>query len=329
MPDPSSPTPFIRLATPRQAAAILGAMRAVSAAGRGSTPADAQALNGVARYVFGQPGAAEGAAGIEPDALASDLAGSDLAKDAVELLAVMAAIDAPADNEKMSLVLRFAGALGVHERFLDEIADVTRGRVAEAMADMTQANMESILGKPWPGGVIEDWLLPYRGSNEDPELVRRFETLGHLGPLTFGRAFWDHFKRNSYAFPGAPKGLNAAFSVPHDTVHVLTGYDTTGGGEILASTFTGAMHRVFPLAGHILPAIFSWHLNVQINAVAGKFEGSLDPQEVWRAWAAGAAAKVDSFAPGWDFWAHVDKPIEALRIEWGLPAEGLRPLPAA
>ena len=135
-------------------------------------------------------------------------------------------------------------------------------------------------------------------------------------------------RRNGYAFPGEPKGLNAAFSVPHDSVHTLTGYDTTPGGEILASTFTATMHHALPMAGHILPAIFSWHLKVQINAVAGSAADVLDPAEVWRAMAAGAQCPVDSFAPGWPFWDQAARPIEDVRRDWRIPPGGLRPAPA-
>jgi hypothetical protein len=76
-------------------------------------------------------------------------------------------------------------------------------------------------------------------------------------------------------------------------VHVLTGYGTNGRGEILVSTFTASMHRNYPMAGPVLPAIFSWNLNVEINSVAKNASAALDPVEVWRAWSAGAQASID------------------------------------
>jgi len=77
------------------------------------------------------------------------------------------------------------------------------------------------------------------------------------------------------------------------------------------------MHPRYPMAGHVLPVIFSWHLKVQINAVAKDAAGALDPDEFWHAWAGGAAATVDTFAPDWDFWAHVEAPLRTLRTRWG------------
>jgi hypothetical protein len=49
--------------------------------------------------------------------------------------------------------------------------------------------------------------------------------------------------------------------------------------------------------GHAFWAhFFSWHLDVRINELAGDAAGALDPQEFWRAWAAGAATTVDTFS---------------------------------
>jgi hypothetical protein len=41
------------------------------------------------------------------------------------------------------------------------------------------------------------------------------------------------------------------------------------------------------------------------------------------AWAAGAAATVDTFAPDWDFWGYVEEPLAVLRERWSIPAAGL------
>jgi hypothetical protein len=64
---------------------------------------------------------------------------------------------------------------------------------------------------------------------------------------------------------------------------------------------------------------------MQLNEVAGGVMNALDPKEFWRAWAAGASFKTDTFAPGWNFWTYVTAPLAALRKGWGLPSEGLDP----
>ena len=48
----------------------------------------------------------------------------------------------------------------------------------------------------------------------------RYATLGELPDGTFGRAFFEHFRRNGFAFPGDPAGLSEGFTTPHDSSHV-------------------------------------------------------------------------------------------------------------
>jgi len=318
------PPPLLAGASRSQTKAILGAMRAVAETGAVASQDDALALESADRYVFGHtpPFGLDAITPVDPAALAEALAGSDLGEPALKFITVMAFVDGSLDTAKIGSVLRYAAALGIGERYLDEIREAASGRLQEALADMTRANMVSITGQPWAGDDVSRWLLPYADA-PDRALELRFEALASLAPHTFGHRFWQHYRENGYAFPGAVKALNAAFAVPHDSAHVLSGYRTDARGELLVSTFTAAMHPVLPMAGHVLPVIFSWHLKVQINAVAREASGAFDPREFWRAWAGGAAATVDTFAPDWDFWACADEPLATLRERSSLPVAGL------
>jgi hypothetical protein len=316
--------PLLPDTTTAQAAQILGAMRAVAETGAPLTDADRSALQSTNRFMFGHeasvaldqlpiPTAAE---------LAATLRGTRFVEDSLKFMTVMAFMDGVLDRQKIAKVLEYATALGVHAQYLDQIAEAARDHIQTVLADMTRCNMESITNSPWQGGDVNAWLLPY-GDAPDPGLAARFEALHDLDHRTFGHAFWAHFRHNDYAFPGEPTALNGRFSVPHDSLHVVTGYDTSARGEILVSTFTASMHRSHPMAGHVLPVILSWHLKIAINDVARDASGALDPSEFWRSWAAGAEATVDTFAPGWDFWRWVNQPLASLRQDWSVPAEGL------
>lgn len=59
--------------------------------------------------------------------------------------------------------------------------------------------------------------------------------------------------------------------------------------------------------------IFSWHLGIEINKLAGSFKGALDSEQFWMAWVRGAQMTVDLFSPEWDFWAHVEESVGHLR----------------
>ncbi len=316
--------PLLPNTTAAQAAQILGAMRAVAEAGAPLTDADRTALQSTNHFMFGH----EATVAIDqlpiptPTELAATLGGTRLIEDGVKFMTVMAFMDGVLDRQKIAKVLEYATALGVHAHYLDQIAEAARNHIQAVLTDMTRCNMESITNAPWQGGDVNAWLLPY-GDAPDPALAARFEALQHLDPEAFGHAFWAHFRHNGYAFPGQTTALNERFCVPHDSLHVLTGYDTSARGEILVSTFTASMHRNHPMAGHVLPVILSWHLKIAINEVARDASGALDPSEFWRSWAAGAEATVDTFAPGWDFWQWVNEPLATLRQRWLVPAEGL------
>jgi ubiquinone biosynthesis protein Coq4 len=146
--------------------------------------------------------------------------------------------------------------------------------------------------------------------------------LGKLPDNSFGKALWRFNKDNGYTFPGDPKALNAGFATPHDSTHVISGYDTTYRGEILVSTFTAGMHPINPMAGHILPVIFNGHLGVKFNDVATPAQGGLDPAEFWHAWARGQEMTVDLFDPGWDVWQWVEHDLGALRRDWNVTPPG-------
>jgi hypothetical protein len=247
--------------------------------------------------------------------------GSEVAAEAVRLATVMALVDGVLDPAKLEAVVALAGTLGVEEGYVGDLADAAHGRLKEAMAHMVRENMESITGHPWAGDAVDDvaaWALPYRGDKADPALAARFHALEQLPETTFGHHFFTHFRENGYDFPGEPNGLNAEFSVPHDSAHVLAGYDTKPAGEILTSTFTASMHPRHAMAAHVLPVIFSWHLNIKFNDVAKSAAGGLHAAPFFDAWQRGSNINVDLFAPGWDFWAAAPVDLEALRRRYGI-----------
>jgi hypothetical protein len=316
--------PLLPGTTASQARHILGAMRAVAETDAPLTDTDRLALQSTNQFMFGHEAgvAIDQLPATGPAELAAALHGTPFVEDSVKFMTVMAFMDGVLDRRKIAKVLEYASALGVHAHYLDQIAEAARDHIQAVLADMTKCNMESITNAPWPGGDVNAWLLPY-GKAPDRALAARFEALQRLDPATFGHAFWSHFRHNDYAFPGEPTALNERFCVPHDSLHVLTGYDTSARGEILVSTFTASMHRSHPMAGHVLPVILSWHLKIAINDVARDASGALDPAEFWRAWAAGANASVDTFAADWSFWDWVKEPLPELRQKWSVPAEGL------
>lgn len=307
-------------ATADQAIAILAAMRDVSSLGRALTQADRASLVAAGHWIFGldDPLDVDALPAGDPADLAATLSTTGLGQDAARFLTVSAFVDGSLDPAKIDRVLTYAAALGVAGDYIDEIAAAAKGHLDWALGHMVRDNLESITGKAWTEGPRLDeeamaFMLPYRDGKADPALAARFRALSSLPEGTFGRAFLEHFDSNGYALPGEPDALNLVFSLPHDSSHVFAGYGTDPRGELLVSTFTAAMHAVYPISGHVLPVIFSWHLGIRINDVAKSATGAMDPAEFWHAWARGAAMKIDIFGPEWDFWAWTDRALSDLR----------------
>lgn len=306
-------------ATPEQARAILGAMLAVASAGSEPTEADRASIAAAARYIFRLKAPLDVAGLPQPDedTLHMLSANTELAREAASFATVMAFVDGALDEAKLREVLKIAGLLGVHDDFVDDIARLAQGRLQEATAHMIRANLESVTGRPWRTTEMEPWLLPYRTA-PDAALAQRFRALASRSDDTFGRAFAAFYAENRYAFPGEPNALNARFAVPHDSTHVLAGYDTTPRGELLTSIVTAAMHRRNAMSGHVLPVILSWHLGIPLNEIAGAAKGALDPKEFWLAWARGERVAIDLFDPAWNFWAAAQQQLSVVRADVGL-----------
>ncbi len=308
-----------------QGEAILGAMRQVAlAGGHAISHADTVSILAAGRYLLRCRDLSDiGTLGpVEPGDLVASLTDRDVAGEAVKYLAIMAMVDGRLDERKLERVLEYARALDVEADYLTDLVEAASGHLAWAVADMGRKNFDSVLSRSSKGLDPEKWIRPYEGPHADLALVARYEALGRLPPNSFGKALWDFDKRNGYPFPGDPTALNAGFGTPHDSTHVISGYDTSARGELLVSTFTAGMHPINPMSGHILPVIFFFHFGEQLNDVGHAGKGGLDPDEFWHAWARGAAMTVDIFAPDWNVWNWVESDLEELRRAWNVTPPG-------
>jgi hypothetical protein len=312
-------------ATDAQAKAILGSMLYIAQThgGEGVSDADRATLYSAARIVLGQSeDVAAGVAPCGPGELADVTAGDEEDRvQALRMLAVMSVVDGDIDADKIALVQEYATALNVDEAYLGVLAESVAGELDAAAACMMRKNAETFPGLDL-AGMDEDRIkpfIPYRDGGEDPELVARYEALGELPRDTFGWAFWNHFKSNGFGFPGDPNGLAEAFTTRHDSSHVLSSYSTSAQGELLVSTFIGAMHPDHPMAAEVLPALYAYHLGIPMNKIAQVQSGWFEPRKFWTAWDRGAATTTDVFEDPWQFWSHVEAPLADLRHDYGIP----------
>lgn len=318
-------------ATTDQALAVLGAAKAVIEV---RPPGDQRSGLGAALIVAAGRLRFHPPVDVDPESLErvpperlARVVGPDreLARHAAALLAVASLADGEADPERLRAVVRYAHHLGVHEGWVRDLHEVARGHLAWAMADMVRHNAETFPG--WAPADTVPEMQPYRAQTDDDRaLAARFRALEDLPHDTFGHTYWRHFRRHGFAFPGEPTAFAAPFAVPHDGLHVLAGYSTSLQGELLVSTFTGAMHRQEALRAHLLPVIFEWHVGTEVNGIGAR-SGALDPEKFVVAWNRGDVMTADVLDPSWDFWAVVATDLEELRASYAI--EPLDPADAA
>jgi hypothetical protein len=254
---------------------------------------------------------------VTGDALARAIPDAATRDQVVQFLVVMALVDGVIDRAKIAIVDAYAGALGVREEAVRQLAEAGRGHLAWLRADVARQNLRSITGHEVRES-IDEWIAPYR-TRPDPALAARYRALGALPEGTLGRTFFEFYRANGFAFAGEATGLNQRFASPHDSTHILSGYDTSPQGELLVSTFTAGMHPREPMSGHILPVILSWHVGIELAKLPGAIKGQLDPEKFWNAWDRGARVSVDVFDDAWNFWEAAPESLESLRARYGVP----------
>jgi hypothetical protein len=299
----------------------LRAMKHVATAGGAHplTDTDRAALSAAHTVVFGGEGL------LDPDAL-PDITPAQLAdvvtpanrEHAAAFLAVMATVDATVDGERIGAAAAYVDAFGLDEPYLRDLGELAQRKFAEVRADVARHNVRSFTGVELDES-LDEWLNVYR-EHPDPELHARFDGLRDAPVGTFGRTFADFYAANGFVFPGVPESANQQFVVPHDSAHVLSGYDTSVQGEILVSAFTAGMHPDDAVSAHVLPVIMVFHLGVPMNDFAGSSTGALDPRKFWVAWTRGDQIVGDTLSHDWDFWGHVDEPLDAVRATMGVAA---------
>jgi hypothetical protein len=165
---------------------------------------------------------------------------------------------------------------------------------------------------------LEDFpLYPHRPDG-DAALLARQRGLAALPAGTLGREFLRWYETHRFALPGEADGLNTRFALAHDSLHLLSGYSTSPQGALLVSTCSAGAIGPSGFGAHILPVIFSFHLGLRLNDLAGTFHGALAPEKFWHAWERGAAMTTN-YAESWEFWRVAPVPIAQLQRDYGIP----------
>jgi hypothetical protein len=169
--------------------------------------------------------------------------------------------------------------------------------------------------------------LAYQGLEPDRGIAAKWRALEECPEGSWGRGVADFYHRHHFPFPGERHGISE-LGAQHDFVHVLADYEATPEGEIDVFAFIAAAGndpRDYTQFAMTL-ALFQ---NGAIHHVAGKRVAiartdTLDDPGAVQRWAdavrRGAACTVDPMS-GVDHFALKDRPLDALRSEFAIPAK--------
>lgn len=300
----------------------LQAMTMVAKAAQGGLNQPQQALLAAAQQIILHTDLdVEALPPITPAELATKFKRSELAHQLIRGMVVMSLADGPTSPEQSELIAAFAHALEVKEPAIKTIQDLAEQHLLLFRLDFyRRSHLRDYIATQYrtQGGIIgvAKGILGLRGLIEDQELAQRFYALGHLPNDTLGYHFFHHYKDSDFAFPGEKGGFPVG-GVFHDLGHVLGGYGTTPEGEMQVGAFQAGYRRTpdafFTLLFPLL--IFSAGINVapiELPDMHGLMGQKDVAAKVLVALKRGAAMTVDLGAD-WDFWPHMDQPLEAVR----------------
>lgn len=258
---------------------------------------------------------------IEPDELASALSGdAQLGWQLTCALALMSMVDREPSAEEAALVGRYARALGVENDVVGTLTKLTHDHLTLARFDIYRRfwGREHIVHKiereGWSGFV--ETLRALRRKEENPELTARYRALGELPEGSLGRGYFEFIQANHFSFPGE-LGHGPEIIAQHDLAHVLGGYGASSREELAVAFFSAGFRRKDPMT-FVLLGLFQLHLGIATMPGQPVDHGALDMSVCMEALTRGAAMTFDLSGP-WDYWAVIDRPIEALREEYGIP----------
>jgi hypothetical protein len=305
----------------------LRALAMVARAARGGLGDTHRALLETAqRVVLGTELDIDSLPDIDVETLAEHFTDPDLSRQLIRGMLVVSLAVGPASEDQTELISHFAHALGVEEPAIRAIDHLAREELVSFLLDLhRRSNLREYLANQYrTGGIVSvvKGLLQFRGVLHDEALAARFRALGELPPGTLGRAFYDHYEGNGFAFPGEEGGFPTG-ALFHDFGHVIAGYDTSPEGELQIACFQAGYRGTENSFFTILFAVLIHSSGVNVAPIPmprhpGRIgEGDLAARML-HALERGSQLTTD-LGDSWDFWPLVELDLAEVRHRLGVP----------
>ena len=206
--------------------------------GDGPTEEQLNVLAAVVGQVWGRPDIdLKATGGLGPDELAAAVTDPVARRRFYEILVTLEMCRHPLDDAQVSRVEQYSAAIGLAPRELEIFRDLIDQGAKRAAADFSRYFDDMIMGRSeerFKG-------MPIQKETPEPEIVRALEGFADLPDDSLGRAFLNFYERNNLELPGVRASTVNHMYVAHDFIHVLSGIEPTGPGEIGLGAFQMAM----------------------------------------------------------------------------------------
>jgi ubiquinone biosynthesis protein Coq4 len=303
------------------ATVVLRALKTVADASRGLADSERDLLEAAA-HILHTDEPLDSLAPIEPEEAGAIITNERDRTRLVEAMLLMAMMDQEVDKPELVVIDQFAKAWKIDEPRIKNLHQYVDGHRMRMKLDVLRRSYfaQKVLPEAWKeGGLRGVWkaFAPRFGKATDPDLAWRYKQLGLLPEGTLGREYWTHLTTRKFSMPGEPYGF--AWQVVHDMGHLLGDHDTDPVGEIEQAAFEAGYMRRDPFF-LIFATTMIFHLGFAVlgeNPLIPTARGAFDPKRAARAYERGLACNVD--LTDWDYWPHVDRPIEDVRRDLGIP----------
>jgi uncharacterized tellurite resistance protein B-like protein len=298
---------------------VLRALKTLALAD-GAIHSQEQRLLEIAAEALGLEAELDAVETIEPEELAAGLTESDSREALMKRLVLLSTLDAEVSEEEVALLERYGAALGVEERAVHNLRQLMQGHVRRMAFDLARRSFApGMLKSIWSEeGLAGLWRLAKAALGlTDPELAARFEALGELADDTLGYAVFHQFADNGFPYPGQKKGIPILF---HDLGHVLAGYGTEPEGELKVAGFQAGYLNEDPLVMYLMICML-FQLGIEPMAKlrgVPAYKGRLDLDTFLEAFRRGQALECNLLH--WDPWPHMERKLDDVRTELGIPA---------
>ncbi len=175
--------------------------------------------------------------GLGPDELAAAVTDPVARRRFYEVLVTLEMCRHPLHDDQVTRVEQYAAAIGLAPRDLEIFRALVNEGARKAAADFSRFFDDMILARSEP----RYRAVPIQAESPEPEIVRALEAFADLPDGSVGRAFLDFYERNNLELVGSrPSTVNHLY-VAHDFVHVISGIEPTGPGEVALGGFQMAM----------------------------------------------------------------------------------------